>query len=108
MFRVDNADFIADKLASELLSYQEYREVAKNAEEAVHRRMAVDGVEDGRVVFDVDWPLLEETGKWFVCCADNGDGMTRIELERYMTTLAVQGAGGQQSLFQNQGMGPRS
>ena len=34
MFSVENADFIADKLASELLPDQEFREVAKNAEEA--------------------------------------------------------------------------
>ena len=39
MFSVQNADFIADKLASELLPLQEYREVAKNAEEAVRRRI---------------------------------------------------------------------
>ncbi len=105
MFRVENADFIADKLASELLRDQEYREVAKNAEQAVHRRMLVEGVTDGRIEFDVDWPLLAESSQWFICCADNGDGMTRSELERYMTTLAVQGAGGNQSVYGNQGMG---
>ena len=105
MFSVENADFIADKLASELLPNQEFREVAKNAEEAVARRTAVDGVPDGRIEFDVDWPLLEETGQWFIACADNGDGMSRVELDRYMTTLAVQGAGRNQSLRGNQGMG---
>ena len=47
----------------------------------------------GRIEFDVDWSLLDETGQWFLCCADNGDGMTRSELERYTTTLAVRGAG---------------
>ncbi len=46
MFRVENADFIADKLAAELLPNQEYREVAKNAEEAVDRRMS--GRQHGR------------------------------------------------------------
>jgi hypothetical protein len=105
MFSVENADFIADKLASELLPNQEFREVAKNAEEAVARRMLTDGVSDGRIEFDVDWPMLEATGQWFVCCADSGDGMTRVELQRYMTTLAVQGAGRNQSLRGNQGMG---
>src|SRR5579875_3237194 len=105
MFSVENADFIADKLASELLPNQELREVAKNAEEAVARRIAVDGVRDGRIEFDVPWPLLEETGQWFIACADNGDGMARVELDRYMTTLAVQGAGRNQSLRGNQGMG---
>ena len=35
VFRVENADFIADKLASELLPNQEYREVLRNALEAL-------------------------------------------------------------------------
>jgi hypothetical protein len=105
MFRVENADFIAEKLASELLPNQEFREVTKNAEEAIRRRIASDGQRDGRIVFDVDWPLLREDGRWFISCADNGDGMSRSELERYMTTLAVQGASQNQSLTGNQGMG---
>lgn len=105
MFRVQNADFIADKLAAELLPYQEYREAAKNAEEAIERRIVQDGVSDGRIEFDVDWSMLESTGNWYVACADNGDGMNRAELERYMTTLAVIGAGQNQHLQGNQGMG---
>src|SRR3954451_9434401 len=88
MFSVQNADFIADKLASELLPWQEYREVGKNAEEAVRRRMEAEGLEDGRIEFDVDWPLLRETGQWCIACSDNGDGMSRHELDKYMTTLA--------------------
>ena len=57
MFHVENADFIADKLAAELLPNQEFREVLKNALEAVERRMGADGSTDGgRIVFDVDWP----------------------------------------------------
>jgi hypothetical protein len=110
MFRVENADFIADKLASELLPNQEFREAAKNAEEAILRRMAADGKHDGgRIEFDIDWSMHEEEPdgppKWLLCCADNGDGMSRAELERYMTTLAVQGANQNQSIFGNQGMG---
>ncbi|MBE0609379.1 MAG: ATP-binding protein [Dehalococcoidia bacterium] len=107
MFRVENADFIADKLSSELLPNQEFREVAKNAEEAIDRRrgQVSDPSFSGRVEFDVDWPLLDRTGGWYVACADNGDGMTRSELERYTTTLAVQGAGQNQSIRGNQGMG---
>ena len=105
MFRVENADFIADKLASELLPDQEYREASKNGEEAIRRLIAQGLAASGRIEFDVDWPLLELTGDWFISCADNGDGMTRSELERYMTTLAVQGAGDNQSIYGNQGMG---
>lgn len=107
VFKVQNADFIADKLASELLPDQEFREVAKNAEEAIRRRAAGDGLRGGRIEFDVDWALFASTdpGVRYLCCADDGDGMTRSELERYMTTLAVHGAGDNQSLTGNQGMG---
>lgn len=106
MFRVDNADFIAEKLASELLPDQEQREVYKNAEEAILRRFDSTGQDSGgRIEFDVDWPMHARTGEWLLSCADNGDGMTRAELERYMTTLAVRGAGQNQSITGNQGMG---
>jgi hypothetical protein len=107
MFRVDNADFIADKLASELLPDQEQREVHKNGEEAVRRVLESLGLHaGGRIEFDVDWPLhARGDGEWLLSCCDNGDGMGRFELERYMTTLAVQGAGQNQSITGNQGMG---
>jgi hypothetical protein len=106
MFHVENADFIADKLATELLPNQEFREVLKNALEAVERRMRADGSQDdGRIEFDVDWNLHAQAGRWYVCCVDNGDGMSRSELEKYTTTLAVQGAGGNQSIRGHQGMG---
>src|SRR4051812_22632616 len=106
MFRVENADFIANKLATELLPDQEQREAFKNAQEAVQRRMAAQGVTTGgRIELDVDWHLHERTEGWFASCADNGDGMARSELERYMTTLAVQGANQNQSIHGNQGMG---
>ena len=111
MFRVENADFIANKLATELLPDQEYREAFKNAHEAVERRIAADGLEDragdGRIELDVDWHLhiLGDDQPWYLCCSDDGDGMSRAELERYMTTLAVEGAGRNQSISGNQGMG---
>ncbi|HLQ66225.1 MAG TPA: hypothetical protein VK123_03225 [Candidatus Limnocylindrales bacterium] len=108
MFHVENADFIADKLSAELLPNQEYREVLKNALEAVERRMDADGSKTGgRVEFDVDWTLhaLDEAKPWYLACSDNGDGMSRTQLAKYTTTLAVQGAGRNQSIRGNQGMG---
>jgi len=52
---------------------QEFREVLKNALEAVERRMASMGLKDGgRIEFDVDWPLHKHERRWFVSCADNG------------------------------------
>jgi hypothetical protein len=108
MFKVENADFIADKLATELPPNQEYREVLKNALEAVDRRLLAEGKKTGgRIEFDVDWSLHAQAdgNPWYVSCSDNGDGMTRSELEKYTTTLAVQGAGQKQSIHGNQGMG---
>lgn len=111
MFKVQNADFIANKLAAELLPDQEFREAFKNAHEAVQRRIAADGLEDGagtgRIELDVDWHLhiLSDEHPWHISCADDGDGMNRAELQKYMTTLAVEGAGLNQSLSGNQGMG---
>jgi hypothetical protein len=111
MFKVENADFIAEKLAAELLPNQEYREACKNAEEAIERRRRAEkaqGIEttEGLIEFDVDWALHEQQGDlWQLCVADNGDGMTRWELQRYMTTLAVTGANRNQSITGNQGMG---
>ncbi len=110
MFQVDNADFIAEKLAAELLPDQEFREVAVNAYEAITRRRIAEAAgkgapSPGRIEFDVDWPLLASEERWYIACADNGDGMTRAELERYVTTLAVTGANQNQSITGNQGMG---
>src|ERR1700754_4763858 len=106
MFKVQNVDFIADKLAAELLPDQEFREVVKNALEAVERRSQSEGsATGGRIVCDVDWTMLGETGHWYISCADNGDGMTRSELDKYTTTLAVIGADQNQSIRGNQGMG---
>lgn len=106
MFKVQNVDFIADKLAAELLPDQEFREVVKNAIEAIERRLQSTGTTaGGRVVCDVDWTMLNETGHWYISCADNGDGMTRTELDKYTTTLAVIGADQNQSIHGNQGMG---
>lgn len=111
MFEVENADFIADKLAAELLPNQEYREACKNAQEAIERRRRAEiaaGIEssEGLIELDVDWALhAQQDDLWQLCVADNGDGMTRAELERYMTTLAVTGANRNQSITGNQGMG---
>ena len=111
MFKVENADFIAEKLAGELLPNQEYREGYKNAEEAVERRIKAEraaGLEPapGRIEFDVDWALhAQDNSLWYLSVADNGDGMTRAEIEKYTTTLAVTGANQNQSITGNQGMG---
>jgi hypothetical protein len=111
MFKVENADFIAEKLAAELLPNQEFREGYKNAEEAVDRRIRAERAaglnsSPGLIEFDVDWALhAQDNSLWYLSVADNGDGMTRAEIEKYTTTLAVTGANQNQSITGNQGMG---
>ena len=74
MFQVENADFIADKLAAELLPNQEYREACKNAEEAIERRRraqreaALEPTE-GLIEFDVDWALRAQRDDHLGTCA---------------------------------------
>jgi len=103
VFKVEQADYIANRLAAELAPLQEFREVAKNAIEAIERRRIGSPDQTGRIEFDVDWNWID--AGWYVSCADDGDGMTRAEIEKYSTTLAVIGANNNQSMTGNQGMG---
>lgn len=102
-FKTENSDFVADKMEQELAAFQEYREVLKNALEAIDRRRNGTGDSSGRVEFDVDWSLAEDV--FALKCSDDGDGMSRDQLQYYTTTLAVQGAGESQGKRSNQGMG---
>jgi len=102
-FKTENSDFVADKMEQELAANQEYREVLKNALEAIDRRRKGAADSSGRVEFDVDWSLAENV--FVLKCSDDGDGMSRDQLEHYTTTLAVQGAGENQGKRGNQGMG---
>lgn len=109
MFSVENGDFIADKLASELPRDQEFREALQNEIEAVIRLAAVRAnTWIGRIEIDIDWSvasLLDDYTGPKVCIAGNGDGMSRAEISKYTTTLAVEGANQNQGIRGNQGCG---
>jgi hypothetical protein len=109
MFTVENGDFIADKLASELPRDQEFREAVQNEIEAIVRLAPSKGDGwKGRIEIDIDWAipgLLDDFSAPKVCVAGNGDGMARAEISKYATTLAVEGANQNQGIRGNQGCG---
>jgi len=75
MFRVENADFIADKLAAELLPNQEFREVLRCS----RSRRAPDWAESrtigARIEFRRRLGLVRRTVAGTSSCADTGDGI---------------------------------
>ena len=109
MFAVENGDFIADKLASELPANQEFREAVQNEIEAIERLAPTKGDGwTGRIEIDIDWAVPEHLGAYSghkVRIAGNGDGMSPAEIHKYTITLAVQGANQDQGIYGHQGCG---
>jgi hypothetical protein len=104
---VDDVYFLVQRLGSDCDDYQQYRELTQNAIEAVlwARRDGLLGPDEGEVIWDVDWYALEANGVYRACISDNGDGMSRNELYRYINTLSA--SGGVQSLVENYGVGAK-
>jgi hypothetical protein len=105
--RVKNAGFLLDRLAADCAPLQEYRELTQNGIEAVCRAIDAGLIKEGVVLWDVDWQLLSTGGPFKRCVIDNGDGMTGLQIQEYINNLAVQGAGLNQSLDGNFGVGAK-
>lgn len=105
--RVSNAGFLLDRLAADCAPLQEYRELTQNAIEAVRRAIDANLIEEGSVHWDVDWELLSTGGPYKRCVIDDGDGMTGPDIQEYINQLAVMGAGQNQSLDGNYGVGAK-
>jgi hypothetical protein len=99
--------FLIQRLGSDCDDYQQYRELTHNAIEAVlrARRDGLLSPDAGEVIWDVDWFALQKTGVYRACVADNGDGMSAADLNRYINTLSA--SGGVQSLAANYGVGAK-
>lgn len=105
--RVSSPGFLLDRLAADCAPLQEYRELTQNAIEAVQRAIAEGLIAEGEIVWDVDWPLVEEGKPYKLCVIDNGDGMDAHDILRYINQLAVSGAGNNQRLDGNFGIGAK-
>jgi hypothetical protein len=113
-----HAAFLLERLAADCAPLQEYRELTKNALEAIERAQeheADDGLEPPdkghKVVWDVEWRALStqiESGQnpvYKLSIWDTGDGMTGPEMVEYINHLAS--SVGVQALDRNFGVGAK-
>jgi hypothetical protein len=111
-----HAAFLLERLAADCAPLQEYRELTKNALEAVERAQKDEhGVEPPsgghKVVWDVEWMALRgqvESGQqpvYKLSIWDTGDGMTGPEMVEYINHLAS--SSGVQALDRNFGVGAK-
>ena len=108
------AAFLLERLAADTAPLQEYRELTKNALEAVARSIesGAKPPKDGhQIVWDVEWRALKgqvETGQkpvYKLSLWDTGDGMTGDEMVEYINHLSS--SVGVQALDRNFGVGAK-
>jgi hypothetical protein len=113
-----HAAFLLERLAADCAPLQEYRELTKNALEAVERAQkeeAEHGVEPPstghQVIWDVEWRVFKaqldagQTPAYKLSILDTGDGMTGEEMVEYINHLAS--SVGVQALDRNFGVGAK-
>lgn len=105
--RVANIAFLLDRLAADTPPNQQIRELTENALEAIERRQKAGDTSEGFIRWDVDWDHLKRTGQYKLSVVDNGDGMSREQMDDYLNSLAVQGANQTQGISENFGVGAK-
>jgi hypothetical protein len=113
-----HAAFLLERLAADCAPLQEYRELTKNALEAIERAQEDEQATGAsppagghRVTWDVEWATLgaqidagqKPVYKLSIC--DTGDGMTGEEMVEYINHLAS--SSGVQALDRNFGVGAK-
>jgi hypothetical protein len=99
--KVDNANFLLERLAADCAPNQYIRELTQNSIESILKTVE----REGRVVWDVDWDYLEATGKYKAAISDTGCGMSLPDLRRYTNHLSS--SGNVQALDRNYGLGAK-
>ncbi len=103
---VANPAFLLERLAADCAPMQEYREITRNAIDAISRRCANENrAVQGHVLWDVDWPVARESRVFKLCCIDDGTGMSANDIERYINRLSS--SANTQGLDANFGIGAR-
>ncbi|HEY4451358.1 MAG TPA: hypothetical protein VGN13_07160 [Solirubrobacteraceae bacterium] len=113
-----HAAFLLERLAADSAPLQEYRELTKNALEAIERAEETEEATGAKpppgghkVTWDVEWGALGaqvEAGQkpvYKLCIWDTGDGMTGEEMVEYINHLAS--SSGVQALDRNFGVGAK-
>jgi len=102
---VGNPTFLVDRLGMDCAPFQYIRELTQNAIEAIAKRRETGWAEEGHIVWDVDWTLVESHGIYKLQISDNGIGMTGPQIEQYINSLSS--SGGTQGYAQNFGVGAK-
>jgi len=102
---VGNPTFLIDRMGLDCSPLQFVRELTQNAFEAIHKRRDLGWSGEGRVIWDVDWNLVSNYGVFKLQVSDNGCGMTGLEIEAYINSLAS--SSGAQSYDRNFGIGAK-
>jgi hypothetical protein len=104
---VERMGFLLERLAADTPVDQQLRELNQNAIEAIQRRFRSGDTSSGKIVWDIDWPFYASNKAYKLSVTDNGDGMSPDDMVRYLNNLSVQGAGGNQGLTANFGVGAK-
>jgi hypothetical protein len=99
--------FLLERLAADTPADQQLRELNQNSIEAVQRRIATGDATPGKIIWDIDWSFYSNNKAYKLSVTDNGDGMSPDDMIRYLNNLSVQGAGGNQGLTANFGVGAK-
>ncbi|MGE3181047.1 MAG: ATP-binding protein [Phycisphaerae bacterium] len=97
---VKNTAFLLDRLGQDCHPLQFLRELTQNSIEAIGR-----SGKQGTILWDVDWPLFEQSGVKKLCIVDDGAGMETHELLAHINGLSSSSS--QQSFSGNYGVGAK-
>lgn len=103
--KVENMEFLIERMSSDCGPFQFVRELTENSIQAIQARKANGWKGQAKIVWDVDWHLVENDNVYKLEISDNGTGMTGAEIQKYINRLASSGR--EQGLQKNFGMGAK-
>ena len=106
---VERMGFLLERLVADTPINQQLRELNQNCiEEHYFAAFETETLLPGKIVWDIRSLLFYATnGIYKLSVTDNGDGMSPDDMIRYLNNLSVQGAGGNQGLTANFGVGAK-
>jgi hypothetical protein len=104
---VERMGFLLERLAADTPADQQLRELNQNSLEAISRRFRAGDTSPGKIIWDIDWSFYSNNSAYKLSVTDNGDGMSPDDMVRYLNNLSVQGAGTNQGLTGNFGVGAK-
>lgn len=98
--KTENTSHVVDIMTRDLPEEQQYRELTKNAVEAIVRAGG-----SGQIVWGHDPWTLKKDGVYKLCITDTGDGMTERQIFANINTFGS--SGGKLSIHDNFGVGAK-